>query len=317
MPCSAERSIPTVQTDTTIMSGTQYSMTAEDRVQWRAPTLVQPANLRAAIKSGKLMFGTALTFPSRHVAKWLAVTGADWLWIDAEHVGWSPKLLVECIQIIIHESGGNMIPVVRVPSKKAYDWMSWALDAGAGGIIVPHMESAEEMKEVIANCRFPPIGHRSYPPFTFLPGLNDYAGETPGETPFSLANKHVAIIPQIESSKGIANLAEIIAFDEVSAFMVGPGDLRLDLGLPLGFVGEEPTFLDAMAAATKAAKERDIPIAGFAIGPEMLKLRLDQGYRLILNMMDMHAMMFGILTELGTGRAVAEEYLKSKAAAQE
>lgn len=47
----------------------------------------------------------------------------NWLLKDAEHVAWSPALLVECIQIIIHESAGKMIPVVRVPSKTAFDYM--------------------------------------------------------------------------------------------------------------------------------------------------------------------------------------------------
>lgn len=92
------------------------------------------------------------------------------LFQDAEHVAWSPKLLVECIQIIVHESAGKMVPVVRVPSKTAFDYMvrmvpsslialtrlqAWCLDAGAGGIIVPHLEKAEELKEVVAACRFP------------------------------------------------------------------------------------------------------------------------------------------------------------------
>ncbi|KAJ7853599.1 Pyruvate/Phosphoenolpyruvate kinase-like domain-containing protein [Mycena leptocephala] len=164
------------------------------------PTLQQSSNLQGLFKSGKIAIGTVLSYPSRHVAKTIAITGADWCWLDAEHVAWSPALLVECIQIIIHESAGKMIPVVRVPSKTAFDYMAWCLDAGAGGIIVPHLETAKEMEEVVAACRFPPIGHRSFPPFTFIPGVTDI---TPNdETIFSLANKHTAIIPQIESKMG-------------------------------------------------------------------------------------------------------------------
>jgi 4-hydroxy-2-oxoheptanedioate aldolase len=80
-----------------------------------------------------------------------------------------------------------------------------------------------------------PIGHRSFPPFSFvsgpqicadidlpllqIPGVTDTTPE--GETVFSLANKHVAIIPQIESRVGIKNLEEIMNMKEISAFMVG------------------------------------------------------------------------------------------------
>ncbi|KAJ7489599.1 Pyruvate/Phosphoenolpyruvate kinase-like domain-containing protein [Mycena latifolia] len=288
----------------------QFTLDRAAQAQWTAPTLSQPANLQGLLKSGKTIMGVALTFPSRHVAKALAMTGADWIWLDTEHTAWNQVLLVECIQIIIHESGGKTIPVVRVPSKTAFDYMAWSLDAGAAGVIVPHMETAEEMKEVIGACRFPPIGHRSYPPWTFLPGVNDATPE--GETVFTVANKHVAIIPQIESARGIENLAEIVAFDEVSAFMIGPGDLRLDLGLPNALVGDEPTFVAAMQTATKVAKERGIPIAGFAVGPEMTKMRVDQGFRMLMTALDLYSLVFGVMTDLGTAKAVAEAYIQSK-----
>jgi len=309
---STPRALGTHTNTHRIMSapGPQFTQDANDQAKWVAPTLTQPANLQGAINSGKLLFGVALTYPSRHVAKSLAMTGADWCWLDAEHVAWTQTLLVECIQIIIHESKGKMIPIVRVPSSTAYDYMAWSLDAGAAGIIVPHMESAEEMKKVIGACRFPPMGHRSFPPFTFIPGVNDHTPE--GETVFSLANKHVAIIPQIESAVGIKNLAEIVAFDEVSAFMIGPGDLRLDLGLPQNLDGDEPSFTAAMETASKVAKERGIPIAGFAVGPDMTKRRIDQGFRLLLGTMDLYALVFGVMTDIGTGKAVGEAHLKGK-----
>jgi hypothetical protein len=85
-----------------------------------------------------------------------------------------------------------------------------------------------------------PKGHRSFPPFTFvslyilatrrwlIPTLIDswVTNTTPeGETIFSLANKHVAIIPQIETRLGVKNLEAIISLDEVDAFMIG-GKLR-------------------------------------------------------------------------------------------
>ncbi|KAJ7832200.1 Pyruvate/Phosphoenolpyruvate kinase-like domain-containing protein, partial [Mycena leptocephala] len=188
------------------------------------------------------------------------VTGADWCWIDAEHVAWAQDMLIECIQIIIHESAGKMIPVIRVPSKTAFDYMAWCLDAGAGGIIVPHLETVEEMKAVIAACRFPPIGHRSFPPFSYIPGVTDTV--PPGETIFSLANQHVAIIPQIESRLGIKNLEAILKMDEISAFMIGSGDLRLEMGLSLGLTGDEPEFVAAVEKATKVSKEFKIPLLG-------------------------------------------------------
>ncbi|KAJ6479400.1 Pyruvate/Phosphoenolpyruvate kinase-like domain-containing protein [Mycena vitilis] len=274
--------------------------------QYLPPTLQQASNLRGLFKTGKTAVGVALSYPSRHVAKTVAATGADWCWLDAEHVAWSPAMLVECIQIIIHESAGKMIPIVRVPSKTAFDYMAWCLDGGAGGIIIPHIETVEDMNEVISACRFPPAGHRSFPPFTFIPGVTD---TTPaGETIFSVANKHVAIIPQIESQLGIENLESILALEEVSAFMIGIGDLRLDMGLPLAVTGDEPQFVKAVGEATKLSKERNIPLLGTAINKEALKARLDEGYTFLLCAVDLHELAYGVMTTLGETRERAERH---------
>ncbi|KAK7046197.1 2,4-dihydroxyhept-2-ene-1,7-dioic acid aldolase [Favolaschia claudopus] len=289
------------------MNGHRITLTSAEQGLGRAPTLQQSSNLQALFKSGKYLFGVAMSYPSRHVAKTVAVTGADWCWIDSEHVAWSPALLVECIQIIIHESAGKMIPVVRVPTKTSYEYMAWCLDAGAGGIIVPHVETADDMKGVISTCRFSPIGHRSFPPFTFIPGVTDATPE--GESLFSLANKHCVIIPQIESRLGIKNMEEILKMPEIDAFMIGAGDLQLDMGIPPTMRGNEPEFVAAMEKAKRMSKETDIPLLGVAFGPDMIKERLDYGYRILVCVIDLHALAFGIIKAVKDTKALAEEHV--------
>ncbi|KAJ7176503.1 Pyruvate/Phosphoenolpyruvate kinase-like domain-containing protein [Mycena filopes] len=204
-----------------------------------------------------------------------------------------------------------MIPVVRIPSKTAFDYMAWCLDAGAGGLILPHLETAEEMKEALAACRFSPVGQRSFPPFTFIPGVTDTVPEN--ESIFSLANKHVVIIPQIESRVGIQNLEEIMSLEDISAFMIGTGDLRLDMGLPLGG-GDEPEFVAAMTKATKVAKERNIPMLGVAIGgAEVVNMRIDQGFRILVCCLDLHVLAYGMIERINEARAAAEAHMQARA----
>ncbi|KAJ6461020.1 Pyruvate/Phosphoenolpyruvate kinase-like domain-containing protein [Mycena sanguinolenta] len=285
----------------------KFTADPSTQVSWAAPTRQQSSNMRGLIQSGKVLLGQVLSYPSRQVAKTLAVTGADWIWIDAEHVAWSPKLLVECIQIIIHESGGRQIPIVRVPSKTAFEYMAWALDAGAGGIIVPHIETVEQVAAVAAACRFPPTGQRSYPPFTFLPGVTDATPE--GESVYSLANKHVAIIAQIESRVGIKNIESIMQMEEVDAVMIGAGDLRLDMGLSVGFVGEEPDFVTAMNRVTAMSKRYKKSLVGVAIGAPMVEERLKQGFTVLVNTVDLYTLAYTTIAELGTARATVEAFL--------
>ncbi|KAJ6514327.1 Pyruvate/Phosphoenolpyruvate kinase-like domain-containing protein [Mycena vitilis] len=287
----------------------RFTLDAATKAQYRPLTLQQPSNLRGLIKSGKVIIGTSLSYPSCHVAKTVAITGADLCWLDVEHVAWSPQVLVECIQTIIHESGGKMIPVVRVPSKTAFDYMAWCLDAGAGGIIVPHLETVEEMKEVIDACRFPPQGHRSFPPFTFLPGVTDTTPE--GESVFSVANNHVAIIPQIESPLGIKNLDAILQLDGVSAFMIGHGDLRLELGLTLAATGTEREYVAAIQEAKKLSRAHNKPVIGPAMGAQMIKQRIDEGYRIIVCCLDMHTFAYGMIKTIGEARETIEEHMLS------
>ncbi|KAJ6483982.1 Pyruvate/Phosphoenolpyruvate kinase-like domain-containing protein, partial [Mycena sanguinolenta] len=236
------------------------------------------------------------------------ITGADWCWIDMEHVAWSPALLAECIQIIIHESAGKMIPIVRVPAKTSFDHMAWCLDAGAGGLIIPHLETVEEMKAVIAACRFPPIGHRSLSPFAFIPGVTDITPK--GETVFSVANKHVALMPQIESKLAIENLDAILSMGEVAAFMLGLGDLRLEMNLPLAFDGDEPEFVEALQHASKISKKHEKPIACGAFNKQIIKERVDQGCRLLLCGFDLQFLAFGIMSTLADTRATVEEHMR-------
>ncbi|KAF7304272.1 2,4-dihydroxyhept-2-ene-1,7-dioic acid aldolase [Mycena chlorophos] len=290
----------------------RFTLDATAQAEYRGPTLQQPANTQKLFRSGKVAIGAALSYPSRHVAKTVAITGADWCWIDAEHVAWSTTQLVECIQIIIQESGGKMIPIVRVPSKTAFDYMAWALDAGAGGIIIPHVDTPEEVKAIIGACRFPPIGHRSFPPFTFIPGVTDLTPE--GKSVFSIANEHVAIIPQIESRVGVKNLEEIVKMPEINAFMIGAGDLRLDMGLPMGMVGDEPEFVAAVSKATQMSQKYNIPLLGVAIGPEMLKLRIEQGFTVISVVADLHALAYTMIKGVADAKATVEDYKRREEA---
>jgi len=284
-----------------------FVLDASTQAAYTAPTRQQPANLRGLIRTGKVLMGAVLSYPSRHVAKTLAVTGADWIWIDSEHVAWPLDLLAEVIQIINHESGGRMVPIVRVPSKTAFDYMTYCLDAGAGGIIIPHIETVEEVVAIVSACRFPPVGHRSFPPFSFVAGVTDATPD--GETVYSLANKHVSIIPQIESPLGIRNIGPIMQMEEIDACMIGAGDLRLELGLPLGFMGDEPSFAAAMDHASEMARKHNKALVGAALAPAMIEERLRQGFKLLISTIDLYVLAGQTIGQLATARESVEAYM--------
>lgn len=77
------------------------------------------------------------------------------------------------------------------------------------------------------------------------------------------SNKHVAVIAQIESVKGIANVDEIASIPGVSALMFGPGDFMADAGLELTLGQPHPTLAAAMESMSKASKKHNVPLFGY------------------------------------------------------
>ncbi|KAG6826403.1 hypothetical protein H0H92_015968 [Tricholoma furcatifolium] len=265
--------------------------------RYGAMNMIQSPNLRKAmrdaVENNTVLHGSVLGIGSVANAKILAATSSDVVWVDAEHTPYSPTLLMEVIQTLKMYSQGRIIPIVRVPNH-SHEWIAWALDAGAGGIIIPHTETVEQVKASIAAARFPPQGHRSYPPFALIFGMQDTAPE--GKTWLDVASEHCAIIPQIESRKGVENLEEIMQIPGVDGIMIGFGDLQLDLGADNKQEMEEMT-----TRINSLAKKYKMPLVGVA-QEHQLAQRYKEGYRVLVNAMDVWILAYGVEKELKTAR---------------
>ncbi|KAH7096255.1 Pyruvate/Phosphoenolpyruvate kinase-like domain-containing protein [Auriculariales sp. MPI-PUGE-AT-0066] len=251
---------------------------------FRAAQITYPANLREALRQAhsdphKTLFGVAHGIPSVFVTKILASTKPDFVWIDVEHGMFDRLTLHDCIQAAMTHSEGRAIVIVRVPKHDALS-LTTALDAGASGIIMPHTESAEEVRSMMNAMYFPPMGKRSFSPWTFTPGISD-ASLYP-EDPFNIrtSNQHVCLIPQIESVRGVENVEEIAAVPGIAAMMFGFGDFMIDAGVPVKLGGGEPhpTVATAIGRFMGAAKRNGVPLFGGAQTPEMVPTMVARGY---------------------------------------
>jgi len=201
--------------------------------------------------------------------------------MDVEHGMFNRLELHDAIHAAQHHSEGQSMVVVRVPKHDEIS-LTTALDAGAAGIVIPHCESAEEVQKLINEIYYPPIGQRSFSPWTFTPGISDtslYKGD-----PFNMgtSNRHIIVIAQIESVKGVENVEEIAALEGISALMFGPGDYMADAGLELKLGGEpHPTFAAAMGKFAGAGQKYGKPLFGAAMALEMIPMMIQQGYRAI------------------------------------
>jgi 4-hydroxy-2-oxoheptanedioate aldolase len=227
--------------------------------------------------------GVAQGIPSVFVTKIIASTKPDFIWMDVEHGMFNRLELHDCIHAATHHSEGASLVLCRVPKHDELS-LTTALDAGCSGIIIPHVETAQEVRDFLEEMYFGGgKGHRSFSPWTFTPGLTSSLYE---DDPYNVqtANNHICLIPQIESRKGVENLAEIAAVEGISALMFGPGDFMIDAGMDLdGFMKgkPDPGFLEALGRFNDAAAANGLPIFGGVMSVDQVPMAIQSGMRAI------------------------------------
>lgn len=193
--------------------------------------------------------GTFTHLKSMEAIEGLGVTGLDYVVIDMEH---SPVDIGEAARYITSAKAADITPVVRIPaiSRSA---VLHALDVGAMGIIVPCIETVEQVKQLVSYGKFQPWGNRGYcmtrdgqwgygSPYEN--GLSGYMQES---------NRDALLIPQCETIGCLDNIEEIASIHGVDGIMVGPYDLSIAMGIPGQFT--EPVFQKAIQRILNACKE--------------------------------------------------------------
>ena len=161
-----------------------------------------------------------------------AACGFDAVYVDLEHTSTS---IETASMLCIAAAGAGLIPLVRVPSH-APEMMSRALDTGAEGIIVPHVETAAQAQQIVDVCRFRPIGKRSV---VGPNAVNRYRPDPiTGVVGFCEAQTIVAVM--LESPQAIESAREIAAIPGIDLLMIGAFDLSEEMGLLCDFA--QPQF---------------------------------------------------------------------------
>ncbi len=184
------------------------------------------------------------------IAPMMKAAGYDWLFLDLEH---NSMDLDTAVQISVAALGAGIAPIARVPAGQF--WLATRLlDGGALGIVMPHVDTAEEAREIARRYKYPPLGQRS------IAGGLPHLGYRPAALAETCAaiNRATLLVVMLESARGIANAAEIAATPGIDSLLIGTNDLTLELGIP-GQLGEERivaayrTVIDACRAHGKYA----------------------------------------------------------------
>jgi 4-hydroxy-2-oxoheptanedioate aldolase len=244
-------------------------------------------SLKARWTAGEVTLGAWCMMPGALSAEALAQAGFDWVLIDMQHGGMDYETAVGMIRAVDLSAA---VPIVRVPWNDP-GIIGRVLDAGALGVIIPMIQTAEDARHAVEACLYPPAGRRSFGPVRV--GLRDGPGY------FAGANARVAVIPMIETSEALAEVEAIAATPGVDALFVGPFDLSIALGLPPGDNDGKPAFDGAIARIAAAARKAGVATAVLS-NPRVAPLRIAQGFQMI-----------SVVTDINTLSAAARANLEA------
>jgi len=177
--------------------------------------------LKDKLETQAALHGIWLSTGSHAAAEIAAAAGFDWALLDFEHGVGDEQDLLRLLQVTCHT---GTTPVVRVPSRNS-DLIKKALDGGAGAIMAPMLNSADEAREFVSLLRYPPLGVRGITASSRAAGYGYGFKEY-----YEKANSRVCGMAQIETARAVEQADSIAAVDGIDVLFIGHSDLSLDLG---------------------------------------------------------------------------------------
>jgi 2-keto-3-deoxy-L-rhamnonate aldolase RhmA len=212
--------------------------------------------LRKKLQAGEIVYGTMVQdVRSASIGQIMARAGCDFVFFDMEHGPFDLGIVADMIKVTRLE---GITPLVRAPGD-AYEWLVRPMDAGAMGVMVPRVETKDQVERIVNCLMYPPVGSRG---LSADKGHNDFAAQ--GMWDFAeQANKENIIILQIEQAKAIENIDDLVSVEGVGAVVLGPNDLAMSMGVRAKNTLEalEPVIQTVL----DSAKKHNIP-CGIHIG---------------------------------------------------
>lgn len=231
--------------------------------------------IRNKLSNGKVSIGSWMQLPDSSVGEIMGQSGYDWVAIDQEHGSISLNQLPDIFRSL---ELGNTLPLVRISDSQAKECKQ-VLDAGAGGIIVPMVESAEQLEFIKDSSRWPPSGRRGVG-FSranlFGKNFDDYTDEA----------QQPILVAMIESIKAVENLESILQVEGLDAILIGPYDLSASMGLTARF--SDKKFVDLINKICLLSDQYSISFGIHQVNPNPQELlnKIDEGFRFIAYSLD-------------------------------
>lgn len=232
-------------------------------------------SIRLTLLNGYVSIGSWMQLSDPSVAEIMGQAGYDWIAIDLEHGSITISQLPDLFRAL--ELGGTL-PLARLAQGSVKDCKQ-VLDAGAGGVIIPMVESSEQLKMIVEACRWPPAGTRGVG-FSRANLFGKHFEEYREEAQSPL------IVAMIEHIKAIDQLEKILQVDGLDAILVGPYDLSASMNKTGEF--DDPEFKETINTIKLLCERYNVACGLHVVQPDrtMLQQRIDEKYRFIAYSID-------------------------------
>lgn len=232
--------------------------------------------MKYKLKENQVSLGSWITLGHQGIAEIFTNAGFDWLVVDLEH---STITIAQAGELIRTIDLAGASPLVRLTSNDA-NQVKRVMDAGAHGIVVPMVNSAQDAEYAVAATRYAPRGHRGVGlarAQQYGSGFKDY---------LQWQQDGPVVIVQIEHQAALDNIEAIVSVPGVDGFIIGPYDLSCSMGIPGEF--ERPEFQTAMRQILTTGLRFGCPAGLHIVEPDTEKIRqaIDEGYRFIAYSVD-------------------------------
>lgn len=202
-----------------------------------------------SVMSVKYAFGNEIAMMAR-------MAGVDGMFIDMEHTSFTTR---EISQLVLACNYVGVSPIVRIPGK-AHWHLSRILDAGAAAVVIPHCETVEQVREIVLDAKYAPLGRRgctnNQPILSFQ--------TVPTTVQNDLLNRETMVIPMIETPGAVELADDFLAIDGVDGILIGSNDLCTDLGIAGQY--DNPLYQDSVTRVVRAGVRAGKPIGIGGIG---------------------------------------------------
>jgi 4-hydroxy-2-oxoheptanedioate aldolase len=238
----------------------------------------------SCLQRNEVPLGTQIYMAHPAIIEIIAYAGFDYYMLDMEHCRVNPETMEHCIRAA---DAAGITTVVRVPENN-HTLIRGAMEAGAQGVIVPHINTKEDARKAVNALRYPPEGTAGMCPAIrsanySVPSWDDY---------LEYHSNNTSLIALIESPQAVDNAEEIFAElkSGVDAVWFGRGDLAQAVAKPGEKVDWDPPYInEAFEKVLAVSKKTGIPVMAIpfpVLSPESAKEALAKGARIMLYSID-------------------------------